>query len=358
MYYENGDTTTAQTIATIESMCGSIYSQYLYKYPGVVGIMSAQKIKGEKYQGIPSITFLVEKKIPQETLPPEQRLPPTINNILTDVVEVGKIAAQSLNYFNENISKFSNSNFNNFYDNNRSNSYNSFNNNKNYTAYANLAIGGIGIGSVGAKTTGTLGCAVMDDNNIYILSSNHVLSSDDNLPENNPIYKVVKNTTSSNQSDFIGSLINSTDIAFAGSSPVAPENRIDAAIAMVGNLGSKDDIYYRILQKGISGLGDITGTTTAQLEDTVYKTGAATGYNSGTVWGTKATVIVDYGDGKTALYTNQIITSSMSKQGDSGSLGWNSQGKVFGLLFAGTDKISVFNPIEDVLTTLKVNLIM
>jgi len=57
-------------------------------------------------------------------------------------------------------------------------------------------------------------------------------------------------------------------------------------------------------------------------------------------------VQVGYGGGRTALFTNQILTTNMSKGGDSGSLLVDGEGnKAVGLLFAGSDEVTIHNPI-------------
>jgi hypothetical protein len=43
-----------------------------------------------------------------------------------------------------------------------------------------------------------------------------------------------------------------------------------------------------------------------------------------------------------------------SAGGDSGSVGVNDNGYVVGLLFAGSDEVTMYNPIADVLSNLKI----
>ncbi|MDP3803969.1 MAG: hypothetical protein Q8Q87_00290, partial [Candidatus Omnitrophota bacterium] len=66
-----------------------------------------------------------------------------------------------------------------------------------------------------------------------------------------------------------------------------------------------------------------------------------------------ATIRVDY-DGKAALFRNQIMTSAMSQGGDSGSLVLDQKRRAVGLLFAGSDLVTLCNPIRDVFKLLDV----
>ena len=71
----------------------------------------------------------------------------------------------------------------------------------------------------------------------------------------------------------------------------------------------------------------------------------------------KATTIdVDYGPGRLARFVGQIITTPMSAGGDSGSAVLDMNGKVVGLLFAGSDSVTILNPIQKVFELLNVTL--
>ena len=79
----------------------------------------------------------------------------------------------------------------------------------------------------------------------------------------------------------------------------------------------------------------------------VKKSGRTTGLTTGTVQLLDASVQVGYGGGRTALFTNQILTTNMSKGGDSGSLLVDGEGnKAVGLLFAGSVVVTIHNPLS------------
>ena len=86
------------------------------------------------------------------------------------------------------------------------------------------------------------------------------------------------------------------------------------------------------------------------------KSGRTTEVTSGELIDANATLQINYGD-KTAKFVEQILFTDMSEGGDSGSLilqeGTN---KAIGLLFAGSDVVTVANPIEHVLKPLGISL--
>jgi hypothetical protein len=76
--------------------------------------------------------------------------------------------------------------------------------------------------------------------------------------------------------------------------------------------------------------------------------GRTTGLTQGTVTQVAVTANVDYA-GRTARFTDQVITSPMSSPGDSGSGILDMSCNVVGLLFAGSERITIFTPIQRVL---------
>ena len=88
----------------------------------------------------------------------------------------------------------------------------------------------------------------------------------------------------------------------------------------------------------------------------VKKTGRTTEFTTGKILYTNASLIIDY-EGGSALFVNQIITNAMSESGDSGSILLNNSNKAVGLLFAGNNSYSIFNPISTVLKTLNIKLL-
>ena len=101
-------------------------------------------------------------------------------------------------------------------------------------------------------------------------------------------------------------------------------------------------------------IGPIQGTRPATLLMPVRKSGRSTGLTTGQITVIDATINVSY-DNRTAQFEGQLVSGPMSAPGDSGSLlvaGDSLQ--AVGLLFAGSDQTTVYNPIQDVLDCLDV----
>jgi len=125
-------------------------------------------------------------------------------------------------------------------------------------------------------------------------------------------------------------------------------NRVDAAIAI-----PNDGIE---VNSSIKDIGTPTTPREPVLGQIVHKTGRTTGYTTGRVTQTDAMVRVRY-PGGFALFEDQVMISSdngsFSAPGDSGSLVLCGLQPV-ALLFGGSDKITVANPISFVLDALAV----
>ena len=127
-----------------------------------------------------------------------------------------------------------------------------------------------------------------------------------------------------------------------------PSNEVDCALAK--------PIDPTKFTGEILGIGQVHGTKPAALGMSVRKSGRTTGYTTGTITLLNATVNVAYGS-RTARFSGQIITTPMSQGGDSGSLLVDGSSNVaVGLLFAGSDQSTIFNPIDAVLSALQINL--
>ena len=82
---------------------------------------------------------------------------------------------------------------------------------------------------------------------------------------------------------------------------------------------------------------------------------ASTTFTTGEITVLDATVSIGYGTDRSATFEQQIVTRPMSSGGDSGALLMNGNTpQAVGLLFAGSDQASLFNPIQAVLDQLNV----
>jgi hypothetical protein len=94
-----------------------------------------------------------------------------------------------------------------------------------------------------------------------------------------------------------------------------------------------------------------------RVGDTLQKSGRTTGLSFGSVLQLDVTASVEYGEGLVAVYENQILADGMSAGGDSGSLVLNEERQAVGLLFAGSDQVTIMNPIQLVLDALNARMI-
>ncbi|MBN2013263.1 hypothetical protein JW960_28290 [candidate division KSB1 bacterium] len=125
----------------------------------------------------------------------------------------------------------------------------------------------------------------------------------------------------------------------------ATANLVDAALAKPVNTS--------IISDEIVDIGKITGVVQAELGMSVRKSGRTTAFTTGTIDVLGAAIDVSYGASKVAHFEEQIITSAMSQPGDSGSLlVHGSENKAVGLLFAGSDTVTIHCPIETVMSLL------
>ena len=124
-------------------------------------------------------------------------------------------------------------------------------------------------------------------------------------------------------------------------------NLVDAAVATpIADSAFSDEIID---------IGKIDGVVEAELGMAVRKSGRTTSTTTGTIDALDASLDVGYGTGKVAHFEQQILTSNMSNPGDSGSLlVHGSETKAVGLLFAGSDEVTVHSPIQTVLDLLKI----
>lgn len=204
------------------------------------------------------------------------------------------------------------------------------------TAKQRPVFGGISVGNP-YITAGTLGLVTYDGK---VLSNAHVLALDSKsnfLPIGTPTWqpgKIDGGTTY----DQIGALYKYIPIIF---NKIRANNYADAAISTLtvgGNQGS-------VLDGTNTGFYTISGTTTVTKGDTVRKSGRTTGVTTNTVIDTQASVRVSYGT-KWAIFRDQILVSHVNQPfsagGDSGSA-VDKDGEFVGLLFAGSDTITVVN---------------
>jgi hypothetical protein len=243
------------------------------------------------------------------------------------------------------------------------------------------APGGVSIGHY-KITAGTFGAVVKDKSSgeRLILSNNHVLANSNAAAPGDPILQPGPIDGGSTSNDTIANLLRFCPIEFSSqpgvcnlanayaefgnaiagvlgskhrvntfqSNPQAV-NTVDAAVARPSN---EADILNEILE-----IGEVEGTAEASLGMNVRKSGRTTGFTTGQITIINATVDVSYGSGRVARFENQLVSGPMSQGGDSGSLLVAGDSlKAVGLLFAGSNQTTIFNPIQAVLDCLEITI--
>ncbi len=310
----------------------------------VVGLgVGYKETKGVKTDRM-ALVVMVTKKVSAQELKKGDLIPAEVEGVITDVIEVGEIIALQTR-----------------------------------TDRWRPAPGGVSIGHY-KITAGTLGVLVRDveTNEILILSNNHVMANSNDATQGDPILQPGPHDGGTVAEDTIANLVRFVPIQFESEPPPSPCPFSQAAAGIANFfarlVGSKHRLLSVVIQQAnqvdgalakpvspdvvsneILEIGSVTEDTEAELGMEVKKSGRTTGLTTGTIQLLNASVRVGYGGGKIALFTNQILTTNMSKGGDSGSLLVNGGGnKAVGLLFAGSDQVTIHNPIGSVKDALKV----
>lgn len=330
----------------------SRYEQFLFDKPNVVGVMTSYKeVEGERTDLL-SLTCLVVNKVPEITLQREEVIPPNIEGVPTDVVEVGELVALGAREIDRRS-----------------------------------RLRPCPMGTSGGHyriTAGTNGELLWDklEGKLCIGTNNHVGANSNQAEIGDAYLQPGPYDGGRNPEDSIGRLLRFVPLSFAGEAsscryarfwadifniparalgrktrlkPVLEEgedNLVDAALIEV----KVEDVAAKILD-----IGAPRGVRTANLDMTVQKSGRTTRYTSdGVVSGIDATVKVGYGGDKVAVFRDQIIVSKdgFSAGGDSGSLILNTEGYAIGKLFAGSTKVTIANHFQTYLDLLDAKLVM
>ncbi len=313
----------------------------LLKRANVVAVGVGYKITaGQKTSNLSIVCSVTQKKAASQ-LSSQDMIPKTLEDTPTDVVQTGIIRALPSR-----------------------------------TDKIRPAPGGVSIGHRDI-TAGTLGCLVKKNDQIFILSNNHVLANSNQAAIGDPILQPGPYDGGSYPDAHIADLEDFVQINFIGlpdDCPIANtiadflnrianllgshvrlqainqqalDNLVDAAIARPLN---PDDVSHEILE-----IGQIQGSAVAELGMAIKKSGRTTGLTTGVVEQVDVSVNVQYGEGKIASFTDQLMAGAMSQGGDSGSAVLNDSNQLVGLLFAGSDTTTVINRIQNVFSALGVS---
>jgi len=308
----------------------------------VVAAGVGYKITGGQKTSTLSIVCSVSKKVAASQLSSTDLVPATLDGMPTDVIETGVIRAL-----------------------------------QSPTEKYRPAPGGVSIGHRDI-TAGTLGCLVKKDGRSVILSNNHVLANSNAAEIGDPILQpgpydggrypedhiadleqfvpinIIGLPSDCPTATGIASFLNRIARLFGSSVQLqaidqqATENLVDAAIARPLN---PEDVKDEILQ-----IGTIQGAAEGELGMAIKKSGRTTGLTTGEIQQVDVTVNVQYGEGKIAQFTDQLMGGAMSQGGDSGSAVLDENNHLVGLLFAGSDTTTIMNRIQNVFSELGVSL--
>lgn len=332
----------AQFFSSAQSIIKQAAPNLLYR-PNVVACGLGYKIsEGQRTERL-SLIVSVTHKVPASQLTVKDMVPKAYDGLVTDVVETGRIRALTI---------------------------------EDPKVRRRPAQPGISIGHY-EITAGTFGLLVQRNGDRFILSNNHVLANSNDAKVGDPIYQPgptdggTSNDRIATLADFealdYGSESGTCSIAesvatvinllaqLAGSShrlkPVVQTlgiNTMDAALA-------QPDLPELVIPP-ILGIGIPEGFAEPELGMAVQKMGCTTGLTQGIVTQVNATVNVDY-NGRTAQFEDQIFTTRMSNPGDSGSSILDMQNRAVGLLFAGSESVTIFTPIARILQRFNVDLV-
>lgn len=223
------------------------------------------------------------------------------------------------------------------------------------------APGGFSIGNARVNSAGTLGCLARGrqaprNNRVLLLTNNHVAALSNAGRYGDPIVQPGRLDGGVNPRDRIAILERFITIFFDGR-----PNYVDCATGWCWHQLVRPDIGY--VSGGTIRTFRVASTPVPCARNMlVGKSGRTTQLRSGRVLDCNATIRVNYGSGKVALFRDQITIQGtnglFSQPGDSGSLvwTWDARRNPVGLLFAGGGNLTFANKIGRVLSALDINL--
>ncbi|SHM19954.1 hypothetical protein SAMN05660826_00475 [Caldanaerovirga acetigignens] len=322
------------------------YEKKLFSIENVVGTGLGYKIVEGRTTNEPAVIVLVKKKKPERELPRSQILPKKLENVMTDVIEVGEVRFLDVR-----------------------------------TQKTRPAMPGVSIGHY-KVTAGTFGAVVKDEatGEPLILSNNHVLANatngrDGRASIGDPILQpgpydgggaedviahlyrfvpVEKDLAPSRCSvakrgeNFINFFLKflkpDYKVAFLKQKPAY--NFVDAAVAKPVD---PDYVKAEIME-----LGEIKGLAEPSIGMTLIKSGRTSGVSKSEIRALSVRIRVIMSPGEEATFHDQLLAGPMAQPGDSGSLVVNEKMEAVGLLFAGSEVATLINPISLVLKLLGV----
>jgi hypothetical protein len=328
------------------SQIKALHKERILAQQHVVGIgVGYKETKGRKTNEI-SLVVLVRRKLDQVQLAASAVVPREVDGLRTDVIQVGDLRPLLTR-----------------------------------TERWRPAPGGVSLGHY-QITAGTFGAVVRDraTGTRLILSNNHVLANSNNAQIGDAILQPGAYDGGTVAQDTIAHLERFCPIQFGttpstcsvasgyaavgnavgrllGSHHHLAVTRIDAQAINQADAAVARPVDDTAITNEILEIGTVSGTSPAQLGMQVRKSGRTTAFTTGQIDVVDATVSVSYDAGRTATFEGQLVAGPMSQGGDSGSLVVAADSlTAVGLLFAGSDQTTIFNPIQAVLDCLLVDI--
>ena len=323
-----------QSISQARAILNQTLSDFLQRR-NVQACGLGYKVSNGKRSDQLSLVVSVTQKVPVSKLSPEDIIPKEVGGLVTDVVATGEFHA-----FDPLDPR----------------------------ARRRPAQPGISVGHY-RITAGTIGLIVYRNSTPYILSNNHVLANSNNAQEGDPIYQPGPADGGTAQ-DRIGTLADFMPIDFGEiSSECSIANTLAVFLNLLARLSGSSHRLHAIKQtpgintmdaalalpddstlvkSEILGVGIVTDVGEPVLGQRVQKMGRTTGLTQGVITQIDVTVKVNYG-GRVANFSNQVFADSMSSPGDSGSSILNMQSSAVGLLFAGSETVTILTPLQHIL---------
>jgi hypothetical protein len=286
----------------------------------VVGLGIGEKEVDGHPTGQLAIKVFVKEKLSEAEVSEEALVPQSLGGVATDVDATGEIYANM------------------------------------FTARYRPAPGGVSIGNCNMVMAGTLGCLVSRNNQLFILSNNHVMALVNQGPLNVRIPQPGRLDGGLCPNDTIALLSQWVPILFNGA-----DNAVDVAIARTSPLL----VDRRILRPFGFRQQLVPPHVSPALNMPVQKSGRTTQYRRGVIDAVNVTVNVSYAPlGGIARFIRQFrvrgTAGIFSDRGDSGSLVTTfPTNHPVGLLFAGNalSNVTFCNQIPPVLNSLGVQIV-
>jgi hypothetical protein len=349
---------SSKKVAYVANMQKRVVTDFMRRR-NVVACGIGYKVRGSERTDQPCVMVSVTRKQPAATLSSSDLIPAQVDDVLTDVVETGEIVALGIDR----------------------------------RSAQRPVRPGMSIGHR-AGTAGTAACLVRRQGEVFVVSNNHVLAL---LNKARPGDLVLQPGPGDGGTleDAVGELAEYIPLHFLDETPTEVDTSPTRRAGLLGwlagllgrgpSLGTKSGhpeptvtVSTNTVDAAIaSPLADIEfnpniidiggpplGIVSPRLGLRVIKSGRSSGLTEGMIIQTNVTVDVAY-EGRPARFTDQFMVSPLdfiqggafSERGDSGSLVLNYQREAVGLLFSGSDTVSVVNPIDAVLAALQADLV-